>query len=431
MKILVLGGYGLIGSGVVDALLEAGHDVTGLGRSVEAARRRRPQATWVAADLSILTTPERWAPYLRGFGAVVNCAGVLQDSPRDDIRKIQRDAIVALIAACERAGVSHYIQISAVGADPHAETLFMATKGEADAALRASSLDWTILRPALVLSETAYGATAMLRALAAMPLVVPVAGAGATIRTVDVRDVGTAVVACIEGRVPTRRSYDLAETEPHDLSEIVKAMRAWLGFRPAPVVRLPDWLSALSFRFGDVLGYLGWRTPMRTTAFREALAGIRGDPSGWIEAGGLKPAPLDATLARLPSTIQERWYARAWLARPVAIATLSAFWIVSGLMGLLTLHDAAAMLAIHGVGSKFVDGVVLAGSAVDVALGLAVLVRSAHKAALAGMIAVTVIYLAVGTVVAPGLWLDPLGAFLKAIPAAVLALVLLALCEER
>lgn len=48
VKILVLGGYGLIGSGVVDALIDEGHEVTGFGRSVEAARRRQPEAQSIA-----------------------------------------------------------------------------------------------------------------------------------------------------------------------------------------------------------------------------------------------------------------------------------------------------------------------------------------------------------------------------------------------
>ena len=146
MQVLVLGGYGLIGSGVVAALLTAGHEVTGLGRSVAAARRRWPAVTWLAGDLSVLTAPERWSGIVAGMDAVVNCAGVLQDSPRDDIRKIQRDAMIALFAASEKAGVRRFVQISAVGADPDAPTLFMSTKGEADASLQGPTLDWIQIR---------------------------------------------------------------------------------------------------------------------------------------------------------------------------------------------------------------------------------------------------------------------------------------------
>jgi len=431
MKVLVLGGYGLIGSSVVTALREAGHDVAGLGRSVAAARRRRPDVHWIAADLSTLTTPGNWKAIIDGFDAVVNCAGVLQESPRDDVAKIQRDAMIALFSACETAGVGKVVQISAVGAEPGAETRFMATKGQADDALKASSLDWTILRPALVISPTAYGATGMIRALAAVPLLVPLAGAGSEVRTVDVADVGAAVVACLAGDVPTRTDYDLAGEHPQTLADVVVAFRGWLGFPSAPVLRLPDWLGTVAFRFGDLLGALGWRTPMRSTAFREVSAGIRGDPAAWIAAGGRRPRTLQETLARIPSTVQERWYARMWLMRPLAIGTLSAFWVVSGLVGLISLSSAKDVLTDRGMADGTALIAVLAGVVIDLALGGAVLVRRLHTTALAGMILVTTLYLVAGSVIAPDLWLEPLGAFVKTVPAAVLALVLLAVSGER
>ena len=48
MKVLVLGGYGLIGEAVVRRLLERGHAVAGLGRDTAAAARRWPSSTALA-----------------------------------------------------------------------------------------------------------------------------------------------------------------------------------------------------------------------------------------------------------------------------------------------------------------------------------------------------------------------------------------------
>jgi len=42
MKVLVLGGYGLIGEAVLGRLIEDGHDLVGLGRDIRDARRRKP-----------------------------------------------------------------------------------------------------------------------------------------------------------------------------------------------------------------------------------------------------------------------------------------------------------------------------------------------------------------------------------------------------
>jgi len=54
MNVLVLGGYGLIGDAVIGRLLRDGHHVTGLGRDVRDAGRRRPAVPWIAADMSKL-----------------------------------------------------------------------------------------------------------------------------------------------------------------------------------------------------------------------------------------------------------------------------------------------------------------------------------------------------------------------------------------
>jgi hypothetical protein len=47
------------------------------------------------------------------------------------------------------------------------------------------------------------------------------------------------------------------------------------------------------------------------------------------------------------------------------------------------------------------------------------------------MAAVTVLYIAAGSILAPVLWLDPLGPFVKTLPALVLALATAVLLEER
>ncbi|PIK71206.1 hypothetical protein CS379_20580, partial [Methylobacterium frigidaeris] len=223
MRILVLGGYGLIGSAVLACLLDAGHSVTALGRDTRAARRRCPEATWIDRDIAALSDPTAWHPVVAGCEAVVNCAGVLQDGPRDDVRAVQDIAMRALFRACAEVRIGRIVQVSAVGACPDARTAFMRTKDAADAALAQLDLDWTILRPGLVLAPTAYGGTALLRALASVPLVLPVVGGAGPIQTVHVEDVAEAVRLAVEGQVPARAVYDLVEDEAHALGEVAAA----------------------------------------------------------------------------------------------------------------------------------------------------------------------------------------------------------------
>lgn len=135
LRVLVLGAYGLIGGAVAHRLAAAGHEVTGIGRRVGAAGRARPHMVWVSRDIAGCTHPADWVPLIVGMDVVVNCAGALQDGPRDDVRAVQETAMLALWQACAAAGTRRVVQVSAAGATADAPTLFMRSKAAADAAL--------------------------------------------------------------------------------------------------------------------------------------------------------------------------------------------------------------------------------------------------------------------------------------------------------
>ena len=124
---------------------------------------------------------------------MVNCLGVLQDGARDDVRRVHVAATCALFDACARRWCHRLVHISMIGADAAAPTEFARSKAEADDYLTGLDLDWLILRPGLVLSPAAYGGTAMLRAIAACPLVTPIVAAEARMQVVSVADVARTV----------------------------------------------------------------------------------------------------------------------------------------------------------------------------------------------------------------------------------------------
>jgi uncharacterized protein YbjT (DUF2867 family) len=430
-KVLVLGGYGLIGEAVVGRLVGDGHQVTGLGRDISEAARRWPAVRWVAADMARLLTADDWLPIVAGMDAVVNAAGALQDGPRDRLDAIHRGSVVALVAACEQVGVSRLVQISAIGADPSSSDVFFSTKGEGDKAVAGSSLEWTILRPGLVIAPAAYGGTALLRALAAFPGFIPAVMARQPIQTVAVSDLAEAVSRAVTGSLPPRLSVDLVETEARPLADVLVAFRAWLGLPPARVVPMPAFLGRIAAVGADGLGLLGWRSPLRSAALAALARGVTGNAKSWNEISDQKLQPLEATLAAMPAHVQERWFARLWMLKPAVFGVLSLFWLISGIVGFVR-HDAAAdVLVSHGLSPTLALVMVLAGSVADITVGAAVLGRSFARLALMGMIAITLAYLGAATVLAPDLWLDPLGAMVKAIPALCLALVALAILEER
>src|SRR5579862_9095696 len=103
VRILLLGAYGFIGAEVARGLIQAGHIVTGFGRSREMGMRILPGIRWVEGDLNRLTDSDNWSPLLEEVDAVINASGALQDGGGDRLAAIQAGSIAALIVACERA----------------------------------------------------------------------------------------------------------------------------------------------------------------------------------------------------------------------------------------------------------------------------------------------------------------------------------------
>lgn len=429
MRIVVVGAYGLIGSYVTARLLADGHAVVGVGRDLTQARRRFPGVDWRAADLRTASVAD-WAALLTGAGAVVNCAGALQDGPRDDLRAVHADAVARLVEACQATG-ARLVHISAAGVAPGRIDPFGATKQAAESLIAQSRIDWIILKPGLVIAPAAYGGTALLRALAAFPLAIPAVHAQARVQVVSAEDVAAAVATAIRPDTAPGQSLDLVHAEPVALDDLLTRLRGWLGLAPAPVIALPPAVAAIPARAADALALLGWRSPMRSAALQQLRLGVAGEAAHAARLG-LVPRSLDQILAAMPSSVQERWFAKAWLAKPLILATLCAFWLASGLIGLTVSRQAAvALLTSAAMPQPLAQAFVVGGGIVDVALALLVAHRRTARLALLGMIAVTAGYLAGGAVVRPDLWLDPLGPLVKSIPAAVLAIAALALLDER
>ena len=81
--------------------------------------------------------------------------------------------MIALYEAAARRRIKLIVQISARTEGGAADTPFLATKRSADAALENSGIPFVILRPAVVIGRNAHGGSALLRALAAFPCVLP------------------------------------------------------------------------------------------------------------------------------------------------------------------------------------------------------------------------------------------------------------------
>ncbi|APV49825.1 hypothetical protein BWI17_09125 [Betaproteobacteria bacterium GR16-43] len=425
MRVLLLGANGFIGGYLLAHLRTRGHEVVAGVRHPERLAGASPVAG-LHVDLNRDVAVETWLPRLAGIDAVVNCAGVLQGTRRDDIEAIHARAPAALVEACERAGVKRFVLVSAVSADNHAGTAYASTKFAAEERLRASTLDWVVLRPSLVYAPGAYGGTALFRAMAALPFGIPLAGRGeGTFQPIAVEDVAEAVARSLETDALLRKTLDPVGPDTVPLRTILADLRAWLGFGPARFFEVPEGLVRIAARCGDVLG-----GPINTTALRQLAHGNVSDADAYRRESGLTPRSWKAGLDAHPAQWQDRWHARAYFVRPVLRLAIAAMWIVSAIVGWLALDPWSAVLAAQVGSSLAVAFAILAVACLtDLALGLLVLARW-HPVTLAGFqVALILGYTAVLSVIQPLLWLDPFGALLK--NAVVIAAILAHAALER
>ena len=430
-RVLVLGANGFIGSHVAAALSSAGWSVRAGARRIAEPARRAPTFDWVVADFAKLTTPEAWAPLLVGVDAVVNGVGVLQNGAGDSTRAAHVDGPRALIAACEAAGVRRLVHVSAVGADDDAGTDYARTKAQTERLIQASDLHWLILRPSLVVDRAAFGGTGLIRALAAFPLFSPVIGGDQTFRPIPLGDLSAGVVAALKPGAPSRQSFDMPGPEPVTMVETLRLYRGWMGLTPAPVVRVPRPLAAPALAIGDLLGRLGWSSPIRTTAIKQMDHDVSGRDSGWAQALGVPPRGFTQFLAETPASVQDVWHARLWFVRPVSILTLGLFWLITGLISFGPGWDRAVAILHEGGYGRMAGPIAWWGALLDVVLGLMLFVRPWTARVAIFMCLATVGYLIAGTLSLSHFWIDPLGPWLKVLPMMALCLFVAATDARR
>jgi uncharacterized protein YbjT (DUF2867 family) len=428
MHVLLTGATGLIGSSILARLKGRGDRVRAVSRG--AVRDGDSDVDWVRLDMAAARSAEVWFPLLEGIDAVVNCAGVLQDSRLHDTSAIHEAAPAALFDACDRAGVRRVIHFSAIGVDRATPSNFSRTKLAGDRALMALDLDWVILRPSVVLGRTVFGASALIRGLAALP-VLPVMPATAPLQPVLLEDVTDTVLALLPSEAPVHVALELVGPERLDFAAIVRRYRRWLGHTPAREVPVPEWLAVILYRLGDLAGAMGWRSAMRTTARLEIARGATGDPGPWTRLTGIEPRSLDEALAAEPATVQERRFANLFFLKPVIFVSLALFWALSGVSSLWPGYSIGIALMEQGGAATIAPLAVIGGGIADLAIGIGIAFRRTARPALWAGIAVSLAYALAGTLVLPRLWIDPLAPLLKIVPTIALMLVALAVLKGR
>ncbi|MGH6708315.1 MAG: SDR family oxidoreductase [Bradyrhizobium sp.] len=435
-KIIVLGASGLLGRFITDDLRLRGFQTLGVARHFEPSQKTSasdlelPIMSMDAASLARLIRE-------REIDVVVNCLGVLQDGPGSDTRAVHRDFVERLLAAIRDSGRAvRFVHISIPGTANEDRTAFSTTKREAERLIAASGIAYAILRPGFVVAPSAYGGSAMLRALAAFPLQLPGDESATPFQPVAVEDIADTIawLAARDIGDPSAHAvtWDLMQQQPITLGNVIGQFRWSFGTSRMPRITLPGFLLNLGAKAGDLANKLGWMPPMRSTAIAELRRGVTGDPTNWMAATGIVPKTLAQTVGGHAATIQDKWFARLFLVKALVIASLAVFWIASGFISLAISFSAAAdILRSHGFPPWLVAPMTAVTSVMDMSIGVLICFRRTAAAGLIAGIIVSLGYMTGAAILTPGLWIEPLGALVKTGPAIVLMIVALLTLDNR
>jgi len=167
-RIAVVGGRGQVARLLHPLLVEAGHTPVALVRD----EGDRAELEDLGAQVRLLDLEEQdavaYAAAFEGCEAVVFAAGGGPDGNIERKRTVDLEGSLKSIEGAQRAGIARFVQISAIGVDDalgdDVEPVWAAyveAKRDADAALRASHLAWTIIRPGRLTDEPATGLVAL------------------------------------------------------------------------------------------------------------------------------------------------------------------------------------------------------------------------------------------------------------------------------
>lgn len=166
-RIALIGGHGKVALQLARILTERGDDVSSVFRNPDhAGDVAATGAEPVTADIERLDT-DALAGLLAGHDAVVFSAGAGGGNPARTYA-VDRDAAIRVIDAAAQAGVPRFVMVSYFGAGPDHNVpqddpffAYAEAKAAADAHLRASDLDWTVLGPGRLTLEPATGRIAL------------------------------------------------------------------------------------------------------------------------------------------------------------------------------------------------------------------------------------------------------------------------------
>jgi uncharacterized protein YbjT (DUF2867 family) len=224
VKVHVTGGSGFLGGHVIPQLLAAGHEPTALARTAKAADRVAALgATPIGGDLDDPASVDA-AFGASGAEALVSLASLGFGHGS------------TIVAAAEEAGIKRAVFVSTTSIFTDLPTASRAVRLAAEDTVKASFLEWTIVRPTMIYGTPGDRNMArLLRALCRLPAMPLPAGGKALQQPIHVDDLAAAIVTALDRPASVYKAYNLGGPEPLTLRRVFEEAGDAVGRRPVLV----------------------------------------------------------------------------------------------------------------------------------------------------------------------------------------------------
>jgi uncharacterized protein YbjT (DUF2867 family) len=375
MRILLTGASGFIGQHLLHVLLAEGHHVVCAGRTVK--HSNDPRLTFIHADFTQDSDKSVWLARLAEVDAVINTVGIFRERGAQTFAKVHTETPRALFAAAaESEHVRMVIQLSALGADEHANTPYHLSKKAADDFLAALPVLSYSVQPSLVYGPGGASAR-VFKALASLPFTLRFGNAAQLVQPIHVDDLVAALLGLLRCRLPpppTSRRVPLVGPQALPFIDYLAALRAAMGMGKLRVLTLPGGIARILAKAGRWLpGML-----LDEDALRMLNRGNSADPAVTTLLIGRAPRPIAAFIADPEA---ERTRAKLDWLLPVLRWSIAAVWIITAIVsfGLYPAAESYDLLARTGIPPQLAPLMLYGAAVFDLALGLGILLLKRRR----------------------------------------------------
>ncbi len=241
--VLITGATGFVGSGILRALgRHPNESPTGpFATSTIRSLARKPGGALVGVEqiFGDVTDAGTLSGKLDGVQTVVHLVGNIEEHGASTFDSVIRQGTENIVGEANRAGVTHFIMMSALGAQDNPDYPYHQAKYRAEEAVKASGLPYTIFRPSVIFGKGDGFITVLAGLVRSFP-VVPVVGSGQSkFQPVQLDDVAACFAEVISNPdASTGQTYELGGAKPYTYEQMLDVIAAELG-RKKPKVHVP------------------------------------------------------------------------------------------------------------------------------------------------------------------------------------------------